>query len=280
MSVKLIFLAFILAVCDSYEKWNMQTLCKMKVPVHGGELYFDSDKLPQTTRTCSLTLEAAESRDMLSFFFTTYSVGVDCAHTNVTFIDVKSGQSDSALWPGLKEALCSTDKYMIESQIFSTSGSSITIVFKRNIKTEEGRAHSNFSMKVSSFRPHDIPCDSSDRNGTLYQCENKRCVYRDLLCQNLNPCGNFMDECPSTATEAEPHTSGVVAPILAVVACMIVLFFSCQVFLMIRNGKCPCKYKGYSNELDRQISTASNTFSLNGRIETQRSRETDQFVSA
>lgn len=281
MNLKFIIFVVIPALCNSYEKWNMQTLCKRTVPIHGGELRFDSDELPSDSQTCSLTLLAAGSGDRLSLFFTSYSVGVDCAHTNVTFIDGKSGRPDRYLWPGLKEALCSTDKYMLESQIFSTSGTSITIVFRRNITTPQGKAHSNFTMKVSSFRPHDIPCDSSgNANGTLYKCDNGRCVYRDLLCQDLSPCGNFMDVCPDS-TVAPPHTAHIIAPILITLTAMIVLFFSCQVFLMIRNRKCPCLNKGYSNELERQTSNASSAVSQNGGdAEIQRIRDTEKFIIA
>ena len=69
------------------------------------------------------------------------------------------------------------------------------------------------------------------------------------MCQNLNPCGDFYDMCPDTSTP-EPESVHVVVPFLIILAGMIVLFFSCQVFLMIRNGKCPCRqHKGYSSEL-------------------------------
>ena len=55
--------------------------------------------------------------------------------------------------------------------------------------------------------------------------------------------------CPDNSTP-EPESVHVVVPFLIFLAGMIALFFSCQVFLMIRNGKCPCKHdKGYSSEL-------------------------------
>ena len=68
--------------------------------MHGGELYFDSDGLPFAAQSCSLTLTAERSQDKLSLFFTSYTTGVDCVHTNVSFVDGKSGQPDSELWPG------------------------------------------------------------------------------------------------------------------------------------------------------------------------------------
>lgn len=278
MILKLILFGVLPAVCESYEKWNMQTLCQRTISVHGGELHFDSDELPSSVHTCSLTILASGPDDKLSLFFSTYSVGVDCIHTNVTFIDGKSGRPDTSLWPGLKEALCSTDKYMIESQIFTTSGASLTVIFKRNIKTEQGRAHSNFTMKVSSFRSYGVPCDTGkDANGTLYKCINGRCVYKDLLCQTLNPCGDFQDECPQNAP-VEPDTVPIIVPILIILTCMILLFFFCQVFLMVRNGKCPCKKGGYSDELERQTSNASAAVSQNGEIHT--ARETEKFIIA
>ena len=78
----------------------MQTLCRRTVLVHGGELHFDSDGLPLAAQSCSLTLTAERFEDKLSLFFTSYTTGVDCVHTNVSFIDGKSGQPDSELWPG------------------------------------------------------------------------------------------------------------------------------------------------------------------------------------
>lgn len=261
-------------VCDCYQKWMMQNYCRRTVMVHGGELYFDSDGLPLAAQSCSLTLMAERSQDKLSLFFTSYTTGVDCVHTNVSFVDGKSGRPDSELWPGLKQALCSTDQYMNEQQIFTTSGTSITVMFRRNTNMPKGSAHSNFTMKVSAFRPRDLPCD--DTNGTLYACKNGRCVYRDLMCQNLNPCGDFYDVCPDTSTP-EPEQVHVVVPFLIILAGMIVLFFSCQVFLMIRNGKCPCRqHKGYSSDMERQVSDGSNNVTQNGTV--VKARETDQFL--
>ena len=80
---------------------DMQKLCAKTVHIHGGELYFDSDELPLSTQFCSLTLQAASSEDKLSLFFTSYSVGVDCIHTNVTFIDSNSSKTGNDLWPGI-----------------------------------------------------------------------------------------------------------------------------------------------------------------------------------
>lgn len=273
MLVRYALLIVLPLVCDCYQKWSMQTLCRRTVLVHGGELHFDSDGLPLAAQSCSLTLTAERFEDKLSLFFTSYTTGVDCVHTNVSFIDGKSGQPDSELWPGLKQALCSTDKYLNEQQIFSTSGTSITILFRRNTNMPKGRAHSNFTIKVAAFRPRELPCD--DTNGTLYSCENGRCVYRDLMCHNLNPCGSFYDVCPDNSTP-EPESVHVVVPFLIFLAGMIALFFSCQVFLMIRNGKCPCKHdKGYSSELERQTSNVSNNVTQNGVV---KCRDTDQFL--
>ena len=54
---------------------------------------------------------------------------------------------------GLRAALCSKDPYLDEQQIFTTSGPSITVTFRRNVRRQEGRSRSNFTMKVSSFIP-------------------------------------------------------------------------------------------------------------------------------
>ena len=100
-----------------------------------------------------------------------------------------------------------------------------------------------------------VPCDTTDRgNGTLYLCKNRRCVYKDLLCHHLNPCGDFYDFCPDTSVEPEEGSVPIMVPVLIIVSTMIVLFFLCQGFLMIRNRKCPCRHHGYSNELVRTSS--------------------------
>ena len=80
---------------------EMDRLCSQIVPVHGGELHFDSDELPLSTELCSLTLQAEVPEDKLSIFFTTLSVGMDCNHTNISFVDGHSETPDSAIWPGI-----------------------------------------------------------------------------------------------------------------------------------------------------------------------------------
>ena len=84
----------------------MDRLCSQIVPVHGGELHFDSDELPSSTELCSLTLQAEVPEDKLSIFFTTLSVGMDCNHTNITFVDGHSETPDSDLWPGIVFFIC------------------------------------------------------------------------------------------------------------------------------------------------------------------------------
>lgn len=114
-----------------------------------------------------------------------------------------------------------------KKEYYSTKINTLTMQFTTGIYV--GNKYENFEAIVTPF--HTGHCQEDE-----FKCKNGRCVYRDLLCDGYNNCGDDSDE-----TSCKKLLLSIAAIIGIVVGCVVIVGIIVTVVIC----KCCCAVCGY-----------------------------------
>ncbi|WAR13301.1 hypothetical protein MAR_027481 [Mya arenaria] len=238
---------------EKSQKWSMQDWCGQQLEAHGGELHFDSQV--SGGRACALELVGLGPVDtMWSIYFSAFNVTGSCA-ANVTIKEpgatpFVSGHDKR----GLYASFCQSEKGLTSYTMFTTVGNRLLVEFTPNTAHSLYRAlprastvKFTLSMAAFTIRPHGCTELGDADGGSLYSCKTGRCVHESVVCQDLNPCGDFSD-CDKEGHAAsqgptggevgtEEQGTGFVTVALVVVGVVFGMFALIQIMLVLSNGR-------------------------------------------
>ncbi|KAL4234239.1 hypothetical protein ACF0H5_005890 [Mactra antiquata] len=218
------------------DTWNIQDQCGRELHSYGGVLNFDAMRLRQ--QHCTVTIVGkGVNNTMISLYFTTFNVSDGC-HANITIKEPNAKPNPISPFNsrGLYQKFCRSNHYLNENVMYTTDHNILTISF------DGGRSPSDlmFTLKFAAFigvRGCDLEAPG------MFSCPSGRCVHTDVLCKDLNPCGDGRDcnvtSVPRSYNEEKKGLHYINFVIIFAVV-LFAVFALIQITLIIRNEQPVC----------------------------------------
>ncbi|XP_071087747.1 uncharacterized protein [Haliotis cracherodii] len=195
-----IFLLFIAivsigSVCTKTpEQWVLEENCDSTMSFSESVILLASDL--RSVEECNLVIQSNVENERLLIDITVLDLVDSC---NNTSLDILDGNGNSIAGP-----LCKEDN----AQVFKAPGNFAQFDYKSNSPNTEGKS---LSITMTAFNMGiEGSCSQLD-----FQCDNKLCIPKDLVCNTYNECSDNSDEtavCQSTpfstsSTSSTPTSS-------------------------------------------------------------------------
>lgn len=178
-----------------------------------------SEQSPFHSVNCSVKLKASQGHGV-TVAFRTIATDTNCA----SYVQVLNGETDEIL----SNSICGSEfDKMEQNYVYSTTLDSTSLrIF---LYVMEGMAYDNptFLLTFTSFANGVFePCDSQ----TLFLCHNRKCIFKPLLCDGHNNCGDLSDEldngvCNVVPTVPSFGTGSYVGIVVALLILILIFLF-------------------------------------------------------